>query len=106
MSNGRLGVSMSVANDTVKVYTAPVGIAFATINIDLLNTDTTADAQVSLYLSTSDTPGVGDMIDKATLTAGGHLIQSCRVLSVGEKVIVWSDKATVAIRVEGLEEII
>ncbi len=104
MANGRLGSSMSAANNFVKVYTVPAGAAFATVTIDVLNSHADADAQVKLYLSTSDTPGVGDLVDTAVLSAGGHLIQSCRLLSAGEKVIVWSDSAAVVVRVEGLEE--
>lgn len=103
MSNGRLGTSMSAANNFVTVYTVPAGATFATVSIDVLNSgDTNID--VKLYISTSTTPGVGDLIDLATLTAHGHLIQSCRLLSANEKVIVWANSANAVIRVEGLEE--
>ncbi len=104
MANGRLGVSMSAANNNVTVYTVPVTAAFATISMHILNIDASESADVNLYLSTSDSPGVGDLIDKATITAGGQLMQSCRLASAGEKVILWSDKPNILIRVEGLEE--
>lgn len=106
MANGLLGKSMCVTNDFVTPYMVPAaGISYSVPSIQLLNIGNSA-ANVKVYITTSVTPGNGDMVDMSTLDAnGGNLSLSCRCLSPGEKIMVHSSSNLVVARVEGLEEV-
>lgn len=106
MSNGVLGKAMSSDTADVTVYTVPSNAAFATVSLNLLNLGT-EDAKVNIAFTTAATPGQVDYIEhEAIIPAnGGSLERTCMLMSPNEKVVLQSDKATVACRVSGLEEI-
>lgn len=106
MSNGALGKVMSVAGQEVTAYTVPSNALFATVTLNLVNTGT-EDAKVRISFTTATNPGPLDAIEyDAVIPAnGGTLERTCMLMSANEKVVLFSDKATVALRVSGLEEI-
>ncbi len=106
MANGLLGKAMSSISTDVLVYTVPAAANFATVSVNMTNTGI-EDAKVRLALTTASTPGMADYVEYEAIipASGGSLERSCMVLSPGEKIMVWSDKSTVAIRAYGLEEI-
>lgn len=105
MSNGVLGKSMSSAGSNVVVYTAPAGIDFATVSINLCNLGV-ADAGVRIAISTNVSPSPQDYIEYGSIVPGngGILERTCMVVSPNENVIVFADSADVAVRVFGLEK--
>lgn len=107
MSNGALGKTMTVAARQVIPYTVPSAAEFATISINLVNTNATTDAKVKVAITTSATPSKSDYVDYGTVLAadGGVLERTCIVVSPGENVIIESDSGDVAVRVYGLEKI-
>lgn len=106
MANGRLGVGVSVAGSNVQIYQVPAsGVLFSTISINIVNKGTVSGkARVALALNS--TPDLADYIEFDTDIAenGGVLERSCKLLSPGERVIVYSDSNDLSIRVEGLEK--
>ena len=107
MSNGVLGKTMTVANGQVIAYTVPSAAEFATVSVNLVNTNATTDVAVKVAITTSATPSRSDYIDYGTIlkAGGGILERTCIVVSPGENVIVESDSGDVAVRVYGLEKI-
>lgn len=105
MANGVLGKTQPPANTFTQLYIVPNTAAFATINISVCNGGA-EDAAVKLAIGTGASPGVGDYIENGAVVpaAGGVLERTCLVLSAGEKVFFYSDKATCAVRVYGLEQ--
>jgi hypothetical protein len=105
--NGTLGKAMSVAAQFVTVYTVPTaGVDFATISVFMVNTGPAA-ANVRFAISTeAATPLPQDYIEHGAIIPanGGVLERTCIPVSAGDKVMVFSDVATVAIRVAGLEQ--
>lgn len=106
MAKGFLGKAMSQAGQHVVVYTAPGGIQFATVNINVVNTDG-AEATVKIAIGTNDIPAAVDFIDNGSKIPpnGGVLERMCFPLSAGEKVIVHSTNNNCAIQVRGLEQL-
>ena len=105
MSSGLFGKTVTSANNYVKVWEVPAtGIVFAVPSVLAVNTSHSA-ANVKIYISNSDTPGLGDLVDISELAGdGGKLTLSCHCLSPGEKIVVWSDNSEVVVRVEGTSE--
>lgn len=104
MSNGVLGKSMSNAGNYVNPYTVPSGISFATININVCNTDAN-DTKVRIAISTSAAPSTADFIEKdVVVPASGVLERTCILVSPGEKVFVYAENSSCSIRVHGLEQ--
>lgn len=104
--NGTLGKAMSTANQYVTVYTVPASAEYAAININAVNTGTTA-AKLRVAITTqATTPAPEDHIEYgAALPAnGGVYVCSCITVSAGDKIMIHSDSALVALRVSGLEQ--
>lgn len=108
MAQGMLAKKMSVATGNLQLYTVSPEALYGTMTLDLDNTaaDTdTVDAIVTVYLSNSATPTALDCIGRAVIPAGGHWMISCMLVSPSERFIVVCNKATVACRLTGIEEI-
>jgi hypothetical protein len=107
MSNGVLGKSLSQAAANVIAYTAPVGLDFATVSINLCNLGA-GDSAVRVAIGTSPNPSPQDFVEYgATIPGnGGILERTCMVVSAGENVIVFADSSEIAIRVSGLEKLL
>lgn len=104
MSYGKLGSGLTTANGTNIIYTVPAGALFATVNINVSNPGGT-DAVVNLYIASADTPTPQDLIEGGTtLIAGGVLERTGMICSPGERIIVKSPVAGLAVRVSGFEE--
>jgi hypothetical protein len=106
MANGLLGKAITTAATNTTVYTAPSSIQYATVNVTAVNTGT-SNAKFRLAITLATAPGNSDYVEyDAEIPAnGGVLERTCLILSPNEKVIVYSDKATVAVRVNGLEAV-
>jgi hypothetical protein len=106
MANGTLGKIISVANQNVVPYTAPVNALFATVTLNLVNTGA-QEANVRIAIGNGASPAADEYIEYGVILAanGGTLVRSCQILSASNKVFIFSDKATVVTRVEGLEEL-
>lgn len=106
MANGLLGKAISTANTNVTVYTAPSSAQYATVNVTAVNIGNT-NAKLRLAVTLAASPGNADYIEyDAQIPAnGGVLERTCLVLSPNEKIIIHSDQATVAVRVNGLEAV-
>lgn len=106
MAKGFLGKAMSQAGAHVEVYAAPGGIQFATVNINIVNTDA-AEATVKIAIGTNAVPVAVDFIDNGSKIPpnGGVLERMCFPVSAGEKVIVHSSNSNCAIQVRGLEQL-
>lgn len=107
MAKGLLGKIMSVANDFVQAHIVAANADSAVLTVDLENTGPAGeDAVCEIFFSTSSTPGPLDRVAKAVVIAdGGHFELSCKLASPGERVIVKSPTANVAVRVSGIESI-
>lgn len=123
MASGTLGTVMTTASSYVGAYTATIGISYATISINLVNTDATNQATIRVAI-VSGTDATAAAASASTLTSdgtgtykkyhieygavvaanGGVLERTCIPVSAGDKVFVWSDTAAVAVRVFGLEQ--
>ena len=105
MSSGLFGKTVTTAGAYVKVMEVPAtGIVFAVPSLLAINTGN-AIAKIKVFISTSDTPTLGDTVDISDLApSGGKLTLSCHCMSPGEKIIVWSDSANVVVRAEGTSE--
>lgn len=105
MAKGLLGKAMSQAGQHVSVYTAPPGIQFATVNVNIVNTDGT-EATVKIAVTTSAIPAAADFIDNGSKIPpnGGVLERMCQVISANESVFVHSNNNNCAIQVRGLEQ--
>lgn len=106
MANGLLGKSMSTVDSDVTVYTAPASIQYATINIAANNIGPEV-AKLKIAITTSSAPSNADYIefDSEIPANGGVLERTCLILSPSEKVIIRCNRATVAVRVNGLEAV-
>lgn len=106
MANGSLGKMLSQQSAVVVPYTAPANALFSTVTINLVNTGGT-DATVRIAIGTGSTPAGDEYIEYGVVLAanGGTLVRSCQILSANDKIFVWCSANTVAIRVEGLEEL-
>jgi len=106
MANGKLGKQLSVANSFVTAYTVPAsGVQFATVFICAVNTGA-EDAVVNIGITTAATPSAGEYLAYGIpLDAnGGNYEYPCLICQPGEKIMVYSNKAGVAVRVHGLEQ--
>lgn len=105
--NGRLGAAQSIANTDVLVYTVPTTAAFATVDINVVNTgDDAATVRISVT-NGGDATGitVKDIIEPTrSVQAGGGIIRTCSPLSPGEKVWVKASSTLFSIQVRGFEE--
>lgn len=106
MAAGLLGKQLTNAGSYTTVYTVPAsGVQFATVFINAVNTGT-ADAKINVGVTTASTPGAGEFLDyQIPLTASGAPYEyPCLVMGPGEKVMVYSNQSTVAVRVHGIEQ--
>lgn len=106
MANGKLGAAVTTAAGYITVYTCPAsGVDFATVTINAVNSGG-AVAKVRVAITSAATPTAADWIeyDQELAASGGVLERACKLMSPGEKVMVYCDVATVAVRVEGLEK--
>lgn len=106
MANGTLGKSMTIAGAQVTPYAAPASLEFATVSLFLCNLGA-VDAKVRIAITIqAATPDPQDHIeyDAVVPANGGILERTCIPLSPNDKVMVFSDMATVAVRVAGLEQ--
>lgn len=104
--NGILGKGVTVANTTLNIYTVPGDLLnYAVANIRCINT-TDETAEMTIYISTSNTPAIGDLYEYKALIPpnGGVLDDQAVVLSRNEKVFVMSNKAGVVVSIRGLEK--
>lgn len=102
---GLLGKQILVADTNTTVYQANGTIAYADININILN-PTVNDATISVAVTaTPVAPAAVDFIEQnLVLTGDGSaLIRSGELVSAGEYVVVRSSVAGVVVRVSGKE---
>jgi hypothetical protein len=106
MANGLLGKSLTTVDSDVTVYTAPSSIQYATVNVAATNIGAEI-AKLRIAVTLSASPGNADWVEfDAEIPAnGGVLERTCLILSPNEKIIVRCNKATVAVRVNGLEAV-
>lgn len=105
--NGTLGKVVTTASGNVVAYEVPATANFATASIFLCNTNVpgAADAVVNIAITTAASPAAADYIEfGAVLPSGAVLERTCMPMSPGDKVMVFSTAAGVAVRVAGLEE--
>ncbi len=107
MASGILGKALPAAETYATAYTVPAEKT-ATVNISACNTGAEAAVVRIAITSEAGDPVAADFIEYGTpLTASdspeGPLLRTGEVVGAGEKVVVWSDKATVAFRVSGFE---
>lgn len=105
MANGTLGKALSAAAAQVTPYIAPATLDFATVSLFLCNLGS-VDAKVRIAITQAANPAPEDHIeyDAVIPASGGTLERTCIPVSAGDKVMVYSDMATVAVRVAGLEQ--
>jgi len=104
MANGLLGNAVAVANGFVTVHTANANTIFTSTTVSLCNIST-GDITVRLAFAAGDTPVAKEYIlYNVVIKTGQTLEQSCSLMSPGEKVVVHSSSADLAIRVSGLEK--
>lgn len=105
MASGKLGSAALAADTYTTLYTVPAGKA-ATINIALVNRGVDAAAVKVALTTESSTPLNADYIeyDAVVPGAGGILERTALVVGAGEKVMIYSDVATISARVHGFEE--
>lgn len=102
---GLLGKQVLTANTDTAVYQANANIAYADININILN-PTSSDATLSVAIAQSATsPLAIDFVEQnLVLTGDGStLIRSNEIIGKGEYVIVRSNVTGVVVRVSGKE---
>lgn len=102
---GLLGKQVLVADTNTTIYQANDKIAYADININILN-PTNVDATVSIAITTSPTtPSAVDFIEQNLILTGDGsvLIRSNEVMSPGESLVVKSNISGVVARVSGKE---
>lgn len=105
MSGGKLGGGVSVSNTDVLLYEVPGSVEFATCDLSVVNASG-ADASLSVYITTSASPGVGDLIEKDTIVPmNGLYLRSCLCLSANERVMIRSDANDLVAQVRGIEKI-
>ena len=105
--NGKLGKQVSIAAGFVTVYQVPTnGVQFATVFINAVNTGV-EDAKIRIGVTTSTSPNASEYIayDIPLSALGGTYEFPCLICHPGEKIMVYSDKATVSTRVHGLEQV-
>ena len=103
MSTGLLGSNATVAGVNAVVYTVPTG-KVSVITLNICN-GTAATTPVSVALSTSTTPTVGEFIEKDVyVIPGGVLERTGIVLGAAERIIVNAGAANVAVVAYGYEE--
>lgn len=104
--NGTLGKALTIASQQVTPYIANATLDFATVSLFLCNTGNT-DAKVRIAITTqATTPNPEDHIeyDAVIPASGGTLERTCIPLSASDKVMVYCDSSSVAVRVAGLEQ--
>lgn len=95
----------SSADTDVVVYTVPAGKQFANVALNLLNYgNEAAKVRVGITINASMTPVDAIEFETELAANGGQLRRTSLYLSAGEKLIVRSNKSTVAIRAVGLEQ--
>lgn len=106
---GLLGKRALPANSNETLYHANDKIAYADININVLN-PTASDATISIVITqnpTAPTLDTADFIEQDfVLTGNGSvLIRSGEILSPSEAIVVRSNVAGVVVRVSGKEHV-
>lgn len=105
MANGRLAVANITVIDTdVTVYTVPGG-STATVNINVVNRNTTT-AVINMAIASGPRTDADYIEFQTALIANGVLERTGLVLSGAETVLVSTDLAGVSVRVHGFEEVI
>jgi hypothetical protein len=103
MAIKKLGASAPTATTNTTVYTVPA-LKSAVANINLVNTGA-ATITVRLAIAATGTPGASEWIEYgATITPYGVLERTGIAMSAAENVVVYTDIATLAVRVHGVEE--
>ncbi len=103
MKAGRLAAVSLPLNSNIVVYTVPCG-RHASFSVSLCNI-TTATAKIRLALSTGTTPQASDWIEYDTSILGNGVFERTGLaLSAGQCLIIFSNKATIASVVYGIEE--
>lgn len=109
MANGTLGTPVSLAAMTyTTIYTVPTGKT-ATVNLNLVNTNTTP-VLVRVAISATGAPGAAEWIEydaylkpSGDPSNGNVLERSAFVCEAGKNIVVYSNTAGVVARAHGFE---
>jgi len=108
MANGLLGKIVTTADTHTAAYTVPAtGVQYATVFVCAVNTGAEA-ATLDVAVTSSATPANSEFVSYAIpLDANGGVYEyPCVILHPSEKLVVRSNKSTVAVRVHGLEQMV
>lgn len=108
VNSGKLGNADLGAAANTTVYTCGSGVGntavAATVTVSLCNRGA-APATVRIAVAAAAAPTAAEYIEYGvTLPAGGVLERTGIVLSAGERIVAYSDAATVSARVHGFEK--
>lgn len=103
MASGRLGAVDLPATTNTTVYTVPSSTQTA-LSVSVCNRGSSA-VTVRLALAATDTPSVSEWIEYDTaVIANDAMERSGIILSAGQKVVAYTNVATVSVVVYGVEE--
>lgn len=102
MALKKLGSTAPVAVTNTTVYTVPTGMS-ATMNISICNGGP-ASAKVRVSIGPTVPTNVDFIEYDSTIVSSGVLERTGIIASAGESVVVYTDVATISVRVHGVEE--
>ena len=103
MATGRLGNVDIPATTNTTAYTVPVG-TYAVANISLTNRNATS-VNIRVAMATTATPTDQEWIEYDTLLAPKEVLERGGIVAnAAERLVAYSDLATVSVSVYGYEE--
>jgi hypothetical protein len=104
--NGKLGKLATVGGVLGTLYTVPVTAEYATLNINIVNTNV-GNAKVRVGVSVLSTPNVDDYIECDVILGPSEVLERTGfICTTGEKITLLSDVSGVVGRVHGFEEVL
>lgn len=102
MATGKLGALDLSATSNTTVYTCPAD-TFTVATVSVCNRNATAVA-ARIAIADTDTPTSAEWIEyDAQIVGKGVLERTGTVLSAGQRIVVYSDTASVSVVVYGIE---